>query len=99
VVFVGDYIDRGPRSREVVDYLLNRPYRCIFLLGNHERMLLNFLGGEDEDLYLHNGGQEALRSYGGDPEDIPASHLSFFQTLRRRTRPPTTSSSTPGSGR
>jgi serine/threonine protein phosphatase 1 len=82
VVFVGDYIDRGPCSREVVDYLLLRPYRCIFLLGNHERMLLNFLGGEDEDLYLHNGGQEALRSYGGDPEDIPASHLTFFQTLR-----------------
>ena len=82
MVFVGDYIDRGPRSREVVDYLLRRPYRCVFLMGNHERMLLNFLGGEDEDLYLHNGGQEALRSYGGDPEDIPASHLSFFQTLR-----------------
>jgi len=82
VVFVGDYIDRGPCSREVVDYLLSRPYRCIFLLGNHERMLLSFLSGEDEDLYLANGGQETLRSYGGDPEDIPASHLTFFQTLR-----------------
>jgi serine/threonine protein phosphatase 1 len=82
VVFVGDYIDRGPHSREVVDYLLRRPYRCVFLLGNHERMLLSFLEGEDEDLFLENGGQETLRSYGGDPQDIPASHLAFFQNLR-----------------
>ena len=82
VVFVGDYIDRGPRSREVVDYLLRFPHRCVFLMGNHERMLLNFLGGEDEDLYLENGGQETLRSYGGDPQAIPGSHLTFFQNLR-----------------
>ena len=82
VVFVGDYIDRGPNSREVVDYLLHCPHRCVFLMGNHERMLLNYLGGEDEDLYLENGGQETLRSYGGDSQAIPASHLAFFQNLR-----------------
>lgn len=82
VVFVGDYIDRGPQSREVVDRLLGLPHRCIFLMGNHERMLLDFLAGEDEELYLENGGRATLESYGGNPDGIPASHLAFFHNLR-----------------
>jgi hypothetical protein len=82
VVFVGDYIDRGPQSREVVDRLLGLPHRCIFLMGNHERMLLDFLAGEDEELYLENGGRTTLESYGGSPDGIPASHLAFFHNLR-----------------
>ncbi len=82
LVFVGDYIDRGPQSREVVDRLLTLPHRCVFLMGNHERMLLDFLAGEDEDIYLENGGRATLASYGGDPDDIPAAHLAFFHNLR-----------------
>ena len=82
LIFIGDYIDRGPESREVVDYLLDLSFPTIFLLGNHERMLLDFLEGEDEDVFLANGGQATLRSYGGDPDDIPQSHLGFFRGLR-----------------
>ena len=82
VVFIGDYIDRGPQSREVVEHLVNLPYRCVFLLGNHEKMLLEFLNGEDEGLYLANGGQATLESYGGDASNIPAAHLGFFRRLR-----------------
>jgi serine/threonine protein phosphatase 1 len=82
VIFVGDYIDRGPQSRDVVERLLGLRYRCIFLMGNHERMLLNFLAGEDEDLYLENGGRATLDSYGGKPDNIPAAHLAFFQQLK-----------------
>jgi len=82
VVFVGDYIDRGPQSREVVDRLLGLPHRCIFLMGNHERMLLDFLAGEDEELYLENGGRATLESYGGSSDGIPAAHLAFFRNLR-----------------
>ncbi len=82
VVFIGDYIDRGPQSREVVDHLLGLPYRCVFLLGNHEKMLLDYLAGADEGLYLANGGLATLESYGGDPANIPPAHLSFFRSLR-----------------
>jgi serine/threonine protein phosphatase 1 len=82
VIFVGDYIDRGPQSKGVVDYVLGLPHRCTFLLGNHERMLLNFLAGEDEELFLRNGGEATLASYGGDPDDIPAAHLQFFRNLK-----------------
>ncbi|HWT80645.1 MAG TPA: metallophosphoesterase family protein, partial [Candidatus Methylomirabilis sp.] len=38
VIFIGDYIDRGPESREVVEHLLGLSYRCVFLMGNHEKM-------------------------------------------------------------
>jgi len=82
VVFIGDYIDRGPQSREVVDYVLGLPYRCVFLLGNHEKMLLDFLAGHDEGIYLPNGGLATLESYGGDFSNIPQAHLSFFESLR-----------------
>ena len=82
VVFIGDYIDRGPQSREVVDHLLGLPHRCVFLLGNHEKMLLDYLDGADEGLYLANGGLETLQSYGGHPANIPPTHLQFFRDLR-----------------
>lgn len=82
VVFIGDYIDRGPQSREVVEYLLGLPYRCAFLLGNHEKMLLDFLAAEDQGLFLANGGLATLQSYGGDASNIPPAHIRFFRSLR-----------------
>ena len=82
VVFIGDYIDRGPQSREVVEYLLGLPFRCVFLLGNHEKMLLDYLAGIDGGIYLPNGGLATLQSYGGDFANIPPAHLSFFHALR-----------------
>lgn len=82
VIFIGDYIDRGPQSREVVEYLLGLPYRCVFLLGNHEKMLLDYLTGNDEGIYLPNGGLATLHSYGDDFANIPPAHLSFFHALR-----------------
>ena len=82
VIFIGDYIDRGPQSREVVEYLLGLPYRCVFLLGNHEKMLLDFLAGDDQGFFLANGGVATLQSYGGDASDIPPAHIRFFRSLR-----------------
>jgi serine/threonine protein phosphatase 1 len=69
-VFLGDYIDRGPASREVLDRLVARDRlpRSVFLKGNHEAFLTNFLGNppilEDWQRY---GGLETLMSYGVIP--------------------------------
>ena len=82
VIFIGDYIDRGPQSREVVEHLLGLSYRCVFLLGNHEKMLLDYLDGKDEGLFLANGGLETIKSYGGHVANIPPAHLRFFRDLR-----------------
>ncbi len=65
LIFVGDYVDRGPDSRGVVD-MLRTLDAAICLRGNHEAMLLEFL---DEPIekgghWLRNGGVETLSSYG-----------------------------------
>ena len=69
-VFLGDYIDRGPESREVLDLLVarDRSFRSVFLKGNHERYLTEFLGNPPilED-WQRLGGLETLMSYGVKP--------------------------------
>jgi serine/threonine protein phosphatase 1 len=90
LVFMGDYIDRGPHSKEVVDYLIDLASggnRVVFLKGNHELMLQNYLSGEDKLSFLYNGGEATLGSYmksGGLNEAslIPPGHLEFFDNLR-----------------
>jgi len=90
VVFVGDYIDRGPDPKQVVDYVIElreTHERVVCLRGNHEAMFLNYLDRREEQIFLFNGGRDTLRSYGMDPdaedrkEKIPPKHLEFFRTL------------------
>ncbi len=93
LVFLGDYVDRGPGSREVIARLLGLKLegpRCTFLKGNHEDMFLAFMGmpGRYGDAFLYNGGDATLRSYGVDrcptPEiasRMPPEHLAFLQAL------------------
>ena len=88
LVFLGDYIDRGGQAKEVVDTLIQlqaqRP-ETVFLMGNHEQMLLDVLDGRDSLGFLLNGGEATLRSYGLDPrqvERIPVEHRRFIASLR-----------------
>tara|TARA_R110002020_G_scaffold16871_103_gene59925 strand:+ start:284 stop:1018 length:735 start_codon:yes stop_codon:yes gene_type:complete len=70
-IFVGDYVDRGPASKKVLEILQDDPHHDgerICLKGNHEDMLLDFL--EDPELlilWMQNGGQPTLASYGITP--------------------------------
>ncbi|RLB90867.1 MAG: serine/threonine protein phosphatase [Deltaproteobacteria bacterium] len=90
LVFMGDYIDRGPHSKEVVEYLIDlagRQDRVIFLKGNHELMLQNYVNGTDMLTFLANGGEATLQSYLRDApypgnRAIPEKHLDFFDSLR-----------------
>lgn len=89
LVFIGDYIDRGPHSFEVVEYLIRlkkRHQNIVFLKGNHEDMLVKYLSGVDRFTYLANGGRQTLDSYlkqDRKPKTfpIPDSHLEFFKSL------------------
>jgi calcineurin-like phosphoesterase family protein len=71
VVYLGDYIDRGPESPAVIELLLNRPlqgFERVHLKGNHEDSLLRFL--DDANIgtaWLLYGGVETLQSYGVSP--------------------------------
>lgn len=68
VVFLGDYIDRGPDSRGVLELLCSNPLpgaTLRFLMGNHEAAMLDFLAGEPAGTeWLRFGGVETLASYG-----------------------------------
>jgi serine/threonine protein phosphatase 1 len=84
LVFLGDYVDRGPDSRDVVDQIitLREDCRVVALRGNHEIMLLGVAcGGLDDSVWLSNGGLATVTSYGGCLSKIPPDHLAFFQDL------------------
>lgn len=86
IITLGDYIDRGPDSKGVVEQLLTLAERCKYvpLIGNHEIMLLNALDVPAEmRFWLQCGGQATIESYGGGPADIPHWHLKFFESCRK----------------
>jgi serine/threonine protein phosphatase 1 len=95
LVFLGDYVDRGPDARAVVDLLLGMKASAVcqmtFLKGNHEDMLLDFLGysGRYGEAFLVNGGSTTVKSY-GLPQTLmgreaaaalPPEHLEFYLAL------------------
>jgi serine/threonine protein phosphatase 1 len=86
MVFLGDYIDRGPDSREVVNLLIDAqsqaPDQVICLRGNHEDMLISAVHDGDHEPWLHNGGGMTLASYGvRRADEILSTHLDWFAAL------------------
>ena len=84
LIFVGDLIDRGPSSAQVIERL--RTYsrtgiQPVFLLGNHEEVLLRILRGDAELItkWRWFGGAECLQSYGVDPQQL--AHVSETEAL------------------
>ena len=86
VIFVGDYIDRGPNSRDVIDQVISLQQQCqvTALRGNHEVMLQGVaIGGLDAATWMRSGGNATITSYGGSVAKIPSKHLDFFTSLKR----------------
>ena len=94
LILLGDYIDRGPNSKEVVELVMELVSGgAVALKGNHEDMLLNAICDTEECLlWFHNGGKKTLRSYhisGGYgstpwyelPKKIPTKHVQFLSDL------------------
>ncbi len=90
LIFLGDYVDRGPASFEVVEYLIDLKKKhadnIIFLKGNHEELFLDYLDGKNRLVFLSNGGQKTIESYmsnhkNKDKNPVPKDHISFFQSL------------------
>lgn len=93
LVFVGDYINRGPDSAGVLNLLVelqDSGLSCTFLFGNHERALVRALDGGGFDEFLHMGGAATIRSYVGaavpDVEAqfraaVPWAHIRFLKGL------------------
>lgn len=96
LVFIGDYIDRGPDTRGVIDLVLEQtlggwdgPVTC--LRGNHEVLMLDSLTKRPRygfDAWMQNGGLEAIGSYTGGRvtrnwlDAVPAGHIEFLHNLK-----------------
>jgi serine/threonine protein phosphatase 1 len=83
--FVGDLIDRGPRSKDVVDLLLSlkdEGYSINPVMGNHEFMLINHYNGESIENWLKNGCEKTLQSFGiKNINELDKKYLDFFLNL------------------
>jgi serine/threonine protein phosphatase 1 len=96
IVTLGDYVDRGPGTRQVIDRLIALKDECEYhsLMGNHELMLLRSLGGKDDmGLWLRFGGRKTMQSYGHTrltgtftkdefKEIVPYDHISFLSNCK-----------------
>jgi len=86
-IFLGDYIDRGPSSFEVIEYLIEMSlkYKTVFLTGNHEDMFIKYLtDGENYSNYISNGGGSTIKSYIKNMNELvlPENHKLFFSNLK-----------------
>ncbi|MFW5752272.1 MAG: metallophosphoesterase family protein [bacterium] len=87
LIFLGDYIDRGAKSYEVIEFLniLRKIHTTVLLRGNHEDMFLSYLKNNDTSgLYLYNGGMITLENYRKKQGSValPEKHKDFFNSLR-----------------
>lgn len=86
MVFLGDYVDRGPDSKRVLDVAMalqeSLPDRVTCLRGNHEDMMLDTHAGRSYD-WLSNGGFNTLKSFGVDRiEDVPPQYIDWLKSLK-----------------
>lgn len=97
IITLGDYIDRGPQSKEIIEYLINRGINWTCLQGNHEAMMVETIRKPlDPDWWLGNGGNTTMKSYGSevkvspyygippvgwDPHVVYPSHVDWIANL------------------
>ncbi|WP_084093912.1 metallophosphoesterase family protein [Amycolatopsis rifamycinica] len=94
LVFLGDYVNRGRQSRQVIDFLMSlqesRELECVFLRGNHDQAFLEALDNAEIDVLLRMGGATTIASYVDEPSDdvlaqlrrsVPDEHVQFFRNL------------------
>ncbi len=91
LVFLGDYVDRGDNSRDVLETMIRLGENAVFLKGNHEAALLGFLEAPERNKsWLRYGGLQTLASYGVKVPNLDAGEATLFDAaveLRNRMGP------------
>jgi serine/threonine protein phosphatase 1 len=86
IIGLGDYVDKGPQSQQVIERLLAGVadgWSLVTLKGNHDAMMLEALRDPAKmTSWLDKGGDTALESYGGDPSAVPQTHIAWLDGLR-----------------
>jgi serine/threonine protein phosphatase 1 len=81
IVMIGDYVDKGPRSRQVIERLLSgvAGWNLVALKGNHDAMMVAGMRNPEKlAFWIEKGGDTALASYGGDPSAVPEAHIVWL---------------------
>lgn len=85
IVALGDYVDKGPDSRQVIDRLRAGPpdrWLLFSLKGNHDVMMVEALRNPAKmDGWLQRGGDTVIESYGGDPSKVPPADIEWLDRL------------------
>ncbi|MBX9649748.1 MAG: metallophosphoesterase [Xanthobacteraceae bacterium] len=85
IVTIGDYVDKGPHSKQVIDRLSPGipGWNFVALKGNHDAMMVAALRDPARMAsWMEKGGQAALDSYGGDPSAVPVAHIAWLDASR-----------------
>lgn len=88
LIFLGDYVDGWSESPAVLDFLitLQKKQSCIFIRGNHDELLLDWLLGNneniDEKLWFQHGGEATVKSYQNIDAETKEKHIHFLQSLQ-----------------
>ena len=82
LIFLGDYVDGWSQSPQVIDYLieLKTTHHCIFILGNHDQLLLKWLDESiDNPTWYKHGGESTVSAYQNVSGDTIQKHIAFIK--------------------
>lgn len=88
LIFLGDYVDGWSQSPQVLDFLINlqQTHNCIFVRGNHDALLCDWLLGNhhklNENLWLVHGGQATITAYKSVNAETRNKHITFLESLQ-----------------
>jgi len=83
-IFIGDYVDGWSESPETISFLINfsETHNCVFLRGNHDELLYNFLKHNDNNpTWLSHGGELTKKAYSQLSEEKIEKHINFLENL------------------
>lgn len=84
LIFLGDYVDGWSHSPQVLDFLmqLGQKQECVFMRGNHDDLLMEWLKGKDNELWYQHGGEATILAYSTVSDETKARHIAFLETLK-----------------
>jgi serine/threonine protein phosphatase 1 len=84
LIFLGDYVDGWSQSPQVIDCLieLGAKQECVFIRGNHDELLREWLLGKENELWLQHGGKATISAYENIDAEQKSQHISFLNNLQ-----------------
>ncbi|WP_310554631.1 metallophosphoesterase family protein [Flavobacterium sp.] len=85
LVFLGDYVDGWSESPQVIDFLieLDQKQKCVFIRGNHDELLLEWLSESKDNLeWYKHGGEATVLAYSFISSEIKRKHIDFLKSLK-----------------